>query len=45
MPYKAVGKNVMVKKHGKWRLLKKHKTVEEARKHALALTINVHHKG
>ena len=43
MPYKAVGNKVMVKRLGRWVLLKKHPTPARAKAHAVALNINVHH--
>jgi hypothetical protein len=41
MPYRASGKAVMVKKDGRWVLLKRHKTEVQARSHAAALNANV----
>jgi hypothetical protein len=46
MPYKLSGdgKSVMVRKGGRWRVLKRHKRKEDARKHLFALRKNVNHK-
>ncbi len=44
MPYKRLGQKIMVKKRGRWQLLKWHKTVALAEKHLIALKINVPHK-
>ena len=44
MPYKRVGKKVMVKKLGRWQALKTHPSEEKAQKHLIALKINVEHK-
>ncbi len=41
MPYKRVGNGVYVLKGGRWILLKRHKTVAEAKSHLAALNINV----
>jgi hypothetical protein len=41
MPYRARGKRVYVYKGGRWRLLKVHRTAEQARRHAAALNIHV----
>ena len=41
MPYKRVGKKVMVKSRKKWRTLKNHKSIGAAEKHLKALRINV----
>jgi len=47
MPYKREGDGVFVHKRGRWLLLKKHASVEAAKKHLAALHINVmpHYKG
>ena len=44
MPYKANGFYVLVLRDGRWVVLKKHKTVQEAKAHAAALNANVQHK-
>lgn len=41
MPYKVKGKVVYVKKSGRWRKLKAHKTARAARAHLAALRANV----
>ncbi len=41
MPYKLVGATVMVKKGGKWHVLKRHETREKALAHLAKLEINV----
>jgi len=41
MPYKVIGTTVMVKKGGKWVVLKKHKTLSKAQAHMRALYANV----
>ena len=41
MPYKLMGKNVMVQKAGKWTVLKRHATRAKALAHFRALKINV----
>ena len=43
MPYKSIGKNVYVKRKGKWVLLKEHSSSAKARNHAKALNANVKH--
>ena len=44
MPYKATGRRVLVKRGGRWVLLKKHPTAAQAKAHAGALNANVRHK-
>ena len=44
MPYKREGTKVLVRKAGRWVLLKNHPTVMKAMAHLAALNINVHHK-
>ena len=44
MPYKTSGTKVLVKRGGKWRVLKTHKTEAEAKRHCKALNANVKHK-
>lgn len=44
MPYKRVGKKVMVLKDGVWKLLKEHPSKEKAFAHLWALRTNVEHK-
>lgn len=41
MPYKLQGSSVMVKRGGRWVLLKKHKTRTQAAAHLRALKANV----
>ena len=41
MPYKRIGRTVYVKRGKVWRKLKTHRTVREAKKHLIALNINV----
>ena len=43
MPYKATGKTVLVKRRGRWVVLKRHKSEKGARAHAAALNRNVRH--
>ena len=43
MPYKASGKFVMVRRGGKWVVLKKHPSDQAANAHAAALNANVGH--
>lgn len=47
MPYKLSKDNkaVMVKRRGVWEVLKRHPTVEKAKKHLAALKINIEHEG
>lgn len=47
MPYKREGESVFVHRKGRWVLLKKHATVEQAKKHLAAIHINVrpHYRG
>lgn len=44
MPYKASGKTVLIKRGGKWIVLKRHPTPKAAKAHAGALNANVKHK-
>lgn len=41
MPYKTEGNKVMVKKDGKWKVLKEHPTKAQAVAHVIALKTNV----
>lgn len=43
MPYRLKGRKVQVKKSGKWKTLKQHKTKEKAQKHLAALKANTKH--
>lgn len=43
MPYKLRGRAVMVKRGGRWVVLKKHPTEEKALTHFRALKVNVGH--
>lgn len=45
MPYRAFKNKTQQKKNGRWVTIKIHRTAEEARRHAVALNINVHKKG
>ena len=45
MPYKVVGKSVMVQKGGKWHVLHTHENHAKALKHLAALEINVEGHG
>ena len=42
MPYRRRGKEIQVKKAGKWQMVKRHKSVFAAKRHLAALKINVH---
>lgn len=44
MPYKRVGRKVLVKRGKRWIVLKTHRSVTAATKHLQALNINVRHK-
>lgn len=44
MPYKATGKTVLIKRGGRWVVLKRHQSEAAARRHARALNANVRHK-
>jgi hypothetical protein len=41
MPYKRVGTVIYVQRNRHWKVLRRHKTVDEAKKHLIALQINV----
>lgn len=43
MPYKRKGKKIYVKKDGKWKLLKNHKSKKDARAHIWMLRKKVDH--
>ena len=43
MPYKASGRFVMVRRSGRWVVLKKHPNEQAANAHAAALNANVGH--
>jgi hypothetical protein len=43
MPYKRVGKKILVRRGRKWVPLKVHKTMADAIRHLRALKLNVRH--
>lgn len=44
MPYNASGRRVMVKRGGRWVVLKRYPTAAKAKRHAKALNANIRHK-
>lgn len=44
MPYKRVGRKVLIKRGMRWVILKTHRSVTAALKHLQTLNINVRHK-
>ena len=44
MPYRRRGTTIYVKKGNRWQKMKTHPTVAKAKKHQMALNINVRHR-